>query len=109
MRRRDGYYIVMQMNKEGDRVSLRLRIEGVVQGVGYRAFATGEAHRLGLDGWVRNRADGTVEAQVCGDTAQIESFVQACLRGPPGAKVTNIDVRNCEPPEEKGFRQRSTL
>lgn len=80
-----------------------------MQGVSYRAFACSEARRLALDGWVRNRADRTVEVQVCGDTAQVEPFVQACLRGPPGAKVTNIDVRNCEPLEEKGFRQRPTL
>jgi acylphosphatase len=80
-----------------------------VQGVAYRAFATGEARRLGLDGWVRNRSDGTVEAQVCGDRAKVESFVQACLRGPQGAKVTNVDLRNCEPLAEKGFRQRPTL
>ena len=90
-------------------MSLRLRIEGLVQGVGYRAFVASEARRLGLDGWVRNRADGTVEAQVCGDTAPVESFVQACLRGPPGAKVTNIDLRHIQPPEEKGFRQRPTV
>jgi acylphosphatase len=99
----------MPTKSEPERVSLRLRIEGAVQGVGYRAFAIGEARRLGLDGWVRNRADDTVEVQVCGDTAEVESFVRACLRGPSGAKVTNIDVRNCEPPEEKGFRQRPTL
>ena len=90
-------------------VSLRLRIEGLVQGVGYRAFAAAEARKLRLDGWVRNRSDGTVEAQVYGETADVESFVQACLRGPSGAKVTNIDLRNCEPLEEKGFRQRPTL
>jgi acylphosphatase len=95
--------------QETKRVSLRLRIEGVVQGVGYRAFAATEARRLRLDGWVRNRSDGTVEAQVCGDTADVESFVQACLRGPSGAKVANIDLRNCELLEEKGFRQRPTL
>ncbi|MBN9572081.1 MAG: acylphosphatase, partial [Alphaproteobacteria bacterium] len=48
--------------------SLRLRIEGFVQAVGYRHFAIGEATRLGLDGWVRNRSDGSVEALVSGTT-----------------------------------------
>ena len=99
----------MEDTAPAKRVSFRLRIEGVVQGVGYRAFAATEARKLRLDGWVRNRSDGTVEAQVTGDTANVESFVQACLRGPRGAKVTNIDLRNCEPLEESGFRQRQTL
>jgi acylphosphatase len=94
---------------EQDITSLRLRIEGAVQGVGYRAFAAGEARRLGLHGWVRNRSDGTVEALVSGDTGPVEAFVAACMRGPPGAQVKNIDLHKAEPPAEKGFRTRPTL
>ena len=97
------------MMTEDDRVSLRVRIEGVVQGVGYRAFAASEARRLGLDGWVRNRTDRTVEALVSGERAQVEAFVAACMRGPAGSRVTNIDLNNAEPPAERGFRQRSTV
>jgi acylphosphatase len=92
-----------------DITSLRLRIEGAVQGVGYRAFAAGEARKLGLDGWVRNRSDGTVEALVSGETQPVEAFVAACMRGPPGAQVKNIELHKAEPPREKGFRSRPTL
>jgi len=89
--------------------SLRLRIEGFVQGVGYRAFAAAEARRLGLTGWVRNRSGGTVEALVSGDTKDVEAFVAACMRGPAGARVENVELHNAEPPAEQGFRQRPTL
>ena len=92
-----------------DLTTLRLRIEGQVQGVGFRAFVAAEARRLGLDGWVRNRSDRTVEALVSGDTKHVEALAAACMRGPTGARVTNIDLNKAEPPSEKGFRQRATL
>jgi len=85
--------------------SLRLRIEGYVQAVGFRNFAIIEARRLGLDGWVRNRSDGTVEALVSGDNAKVELFVAAAMRGPRGSKVDNVELHRAEPPEEKGFRR----
>jgi acylphosphatase len=88
---------------------LRLRIEGAVQGVGFRAFVVQEARKLGLDGWVRNRSDGTVEALVSGETKQVEALVAACMRGPPGARVTNLELKTAEAPAEKGFRSRPTL
>jgi acylphosphatase len=94
---------------EQEITSLRLRVEGAVQGVGYRAFAAAEARRLGLDGWVRNRSDGTVEALVSGWTQQVEAFVAACMYGPPGAQVKNIDLHKADPSAEKGFRTRPTL
>ena len=92
-----------------ERTSLKLRIEGLVQGVGYRAFAAEEARRLGLDGWVRNRSDGTVEALVSGDTEKVEDFVAACGRGPHGARVSSIDLNKAEAPDETGFRFRATV
>ncbi|HEY1960865.1 MAG TPA: acylphosphatase [Rhizomicrobium sp.] len=92
-----------------DLTALKLRIEGVVQGVGFRAFLIQEARSLGLDGWVRNRSDGTVEALVSGDTKQVEAIVAACMRGPSGARVANIDMQNAEPPAEPGFRHRATV
>lgn len=97
------------MAEEGDLVSLRLRIEGLVQGVGYRAFVASEARRLGLDGWVRNRSDGTVEALASGERAQVEAFIAACMQGPAGARVANIDLNSIDPPAEAGFRKRATL
>ena len=96
------------MSDEDDLTTLRLRIEGFVQSVGYRYFAISEARKLALDGWVRNLADGTVEVLVSGPTKAVETFVGLCMRGPPGCRVTNVDLQRAEPPEEKGFhRQRS--
>jgi acylphosphatase len=89
--------------------SLNVRIEGAVQGVGYRAFAASEAWKLGLSGWVRNRTDGTVEALVSGSTKDVEGFVAACARGPVGARVTHIDLSNAEAPVAAGFEIRPTL
>jgi len=94
---------------DDDMTTLRLRIEGSVQGVGYRFFAVGEARKLGLEGWIRNRSDGSVEALVSGHTKQIESFVAICMRGPPGARVTNVDMHTADPPAEHGFRTRATV
>jgi acylphosphatase len=94
---------------DNDLTTLRVRIEGFVQGVGFRHFATLEARKLGLDGWVRNRSDRTVEALVSGGTKAVESFVAACMKGPEGCLVKNIDLFREEPPAEKGFRQRATI
>ncbi len=94
---------------EEDITSLRLRIEGFVQAVGYRNFAIVEANKLALNGWIRNRSDGTVEALVSGPTKAVETFVGVCSRGPAGSKVKSIDLHNAEPPEEKGFHRRPSL
>ena len=71
-------------------IAWRLVIRGRVQGVGYRMAMTGVASTLGVAGWVRNRRDGTVEAVVQGDAAQVENVLAWCRRGPPGARVTAI-------------------
>ncbi|MBV8976363.1 MAG: acylphosphatase [Alphaproteobacteria bacterium] len=92
-----------------DLTSLRLKVEGFVQAVGYRHFAIAEATRLALDGWVRNRSDGTVEILVSGPTKAVEEFVGAAMRGPGGSRVTNVEMHNAEPPEEKGFRRRPSV
>lgn len=92
-----------------DITSLRLRIEGYVQAVGFRNFAIIEARRLDLDGWVRNRADGTVETLISGDTKKVEAFVAAMMRGPQGSKVANVELHKAEPPAEKGFHRRSSM
>ncbi len=92
-----------------DITSLRVRIEGVVQGVGFREFLVMTATRHSLDGWVRNRTDGTVEALVSGPTKLVEAFVGAATRGPRGARVSAIDLHNSEPPAEKGFQRLGSL
>lgn len=88
---------------DDDITSLRIKIEGFVQGVGFRAFVMSEARRLGLDGWVRNVFDGTVEVLVSGLTKPVEELVGACCRGPVGARVTNVELHRAEPPKQKGF------
>lgn len=69
-----------------------LYIEGLVQGVFYRAFVRELALRTGLRGWVRNLPDGRVEAVFEGAEEDIESAVRECRKGPPAARVTNVDV-----------------
>jgi len=97
------------MSVEDDLTTLRMRIEGYVQAVGYRNFAINEATRLGLDGWIRNRLDGTVEALVSGETTKVEQFILACAKGPPGSRVSNFELHKAEPPAEKGFRRRPSM
>ncbi len=70
----------------------RLSISGRVQGVGYRDWAMATAQRLGLSGWVRNRADGSVEALVVGDDDAVGKMIEACRRGPALARVDAVDV-----------------
>ena len=93
------------MSDDDDLTSLRLKIEGFVQAVGYRHFVIGEARKLALDGWVRNCADGTVEVLVSGPNKAVETFVGLCMRGPQGARVTNVELHRAEPPTEKGFHR----
>jgi acylphosphatase len=97
------------MSDETDTTTLRLRIEGDVQGVGFREFAILEANARSLTGWVRNRSDRTVEIVASGPTKDIEGFVGACMRGPPSAKVRNVEMGPAEAPDSLGFRRRPTV
>jgi acylphosphatase len=76
--------------------TVQLRIEGRVQGVGYRAWAVREARGLGLAGWVRNRADRSVEVLVRGPEAAVDRFLAAARRGPYAAEVTAVRVSPAE-------------
>ena len=92
-----------------DNTALRVHVHGFVQGVGFRDFLVMAAEQNKLDGWVRNRADGSVEALVSGSTKAVEIFVSNATHGPRGAKVTAVDLHNSEPPAEKGFIRRPSL
>ena len=83
-----------------------LRIEGRVQGVGYRAWMVREARRLGHAGWVRNRPDGSVEAVVAGPEPAVQTLLTACRRGPLAARVDRIVEALTDLPEGEGFQQR---
>jgi len=89
-------------------IARRLAVHGTVQGVWYRGWAVDEARALGLDGWVRNRRDGTVEMVLAGSQDAVAAMIERCRNGPPAAHVTAIDV---EPSEEQpsGFAQRPTV
>jgi len=69
----------------------RVVIRGRVQRVGYRAWTEYTALELGLEGWVRNRSDGTVEAMFAGPVNDVAAMLEACRLGPPGARVEAID------------------
>lgn len=94
---------------EDDLTTMNLRIHGFVQAVNYRNFAIEEARKLGLDGWVRNRSDGTVEALASGSTKSVEAFVAACMRGPEGSRVKTVDLTKTDAQVEKGFHRRPSL
>jgi acylphosphatase len=81
-------------------------VSGRVQGVFFRAETQDRARSLGLDGWVRNAPDGTVEAVFEGDPERVESMVAWCRRGPRGAEVGDVDVVREEPRGEQGFSVR---
>ena len=69
-------------------------IRGGVQGVGYRAWTEYTAIDHGLEGWVRNRRDGSVEAVFAGPSEAVVQMIEACRRGPPGAHVDAVDTRD---------------
>jgi acylphosphatase len=83
----------------------RLIISGRVHGVGFRHWMTTRAEALGVSGWVRNRADGTVEALVDGDTAAVEQLLRECRKGPRHAEVDAITEDLAEPAPVPGFRR----
>ena len=84
---------------------VRVNIRGRVQGVWFRGWTVREATRLGLDGWVRNLADGSVDALFSGGERAVREMIELCRQGPPHARVTEIEERPFEGEVEPGFRQ----
>jgi acylphosphatase len=72
-------------------------IRGRVQGVGYRAFVDHEARAHDLEGWVRNRRDGSVEALFAGPTDLVTAVIAACRRGPSSARVEAVQDEAANP------------
>jgi len=82
----------------------RVVVHGDVQGVGFRYSARLEADRTGVAGWIRNRPDGAVEAEIEGDEASVQAMLDWLATGPPGARVTGIETTEVEPAGDRGFR-----
>jgi acylphosphatase len=83
-------------------VRRRCFVSGRVQGVFFRAYTSAEARRLGLSGWVRNLADGRVEALVEGEPEKVEALVRWLHKGSPHSRVDKVDVRDEEPRGDLG-------
>jgi acylphosphatase len=84
---------------------LRLVISGRVQGVWYRESMRQEAERLEITGWVQNLRDGRVEAIVCGEPDKLEAILAWAHKGPPLARVSNIETSLAEG-EHSSFEKR---
>jgi len=79
------------------RTILLVTVRGRVQGVGYRAWVEWQADQNTLEGWVRNRRDGSVEALFAGPAGTVGDLVALCRRGPPSARVTDVLTTPAEP------------
>lgn len=90
-------------------MAVRLRVFGRVQGVGYRAWLTSIAEESGVDGWVRNLADGSVEALLHGDREAVRMVVERCYRGPTLARVERMEQVQDGSIPAHGFVQRPTV
>ena len=90
------------------RARVRLLVSGRVQGVGFRDSTRQVAEQLHLGGWVRNLGDGRVEAVFEGPAAEVARVVAWCEGGPPGARVSRVQVERTEPIGETSFRVRQT-
>lgn len=94
----------MPMNEP---IARHLVVRGRVQGVGYRNYLQFKANQLGVNGWVRNRLDGSVEAVVQGTLATVAEIIECAKRGPRAAQVDTLDIGNAEG-EYQGFVVRPT-
>ncbi len=85
---------------------VRLIISGIVQGVFFRGTTQRQARSLSLNGFVRNLSDGTVEVIAEGEEAYLNRLIEWCRKGPPGARVENIQIIWKDTEDMKGFNIR---
>jgi acylphosphatase len=91
-----------------DTKTVRVVIEGRVQGVWFRGWTIEQAAARGLAGWVRNRSDGSVEALFHGPMVTVDDMIKACRHGPPAAQVSRISVEPAVEAVGHDFHQRPT-
>jgi acylphosphatase len=96
------------LSDSGEERTIRVRIEGRVQGVGYRYWTERTAIDLELSGWVRNLRDGSVEAVFSGDPAKVEAMIQQCSRGPRSAMVAALSIEDEADVPPSGFQMLPT-
>ena len=87
-------------------VARKVVVSGRVQGVFFRDSTEKEARSRGVNGWVRNRDDGAVEAVFEGDSEAVEALVEFCRSGPSRADVEDVDVTEQEPEDLTSFEVR---
>jgi acylphosphatase len=96
----------MSDRSHADTVRYSVIVHGLVQGVWFRESCRRHASSLGVSGWVRNRADGAVEAHFEGPERAVAQAVAWCRHGPPAAEVSGVDVAAEEPEGTLGFQVR---
>ena len=90
--------------------TVRVFVHGFVQGIGYRRWLQGQALERGIHGWVRNRADGSVEAVLHGDRRRVDDLLRACRHGPTLARVDKVHSEPADYDDSiKEFRIESTI
>ena len=94
------------MDTPGPLTRRYVRVRGRVQGVGYRWFVRESAEAMSLTGWVRNREDGSVEAEVEGEPRALDEFIRRLKDGNPAASVDDIECREAVPQGGRGFEIR---
>lgn len=104
---REGPAATAGWDVEQEQTAVVVTVSGRVQGVGFRYTTQRVASGMGLDGWVRNRPDGTVEAWAQGGKEVVDRFLEFVEQGPPAARVTDIDTSVVAPdPGLSGFKVR---
>ncbi|WP_332899392.1 MULTISPECIES: acylphosphatase [unclassified Haladaptatus] len=86
-----------------ERVRAHVFVSGKVQGVYYRANTRDKAQELGVSGWVKNLADGRVEAVFEGDESEVDALIEWCHTGSPAADVTSVEAEYKSPENVSGF------
>lgn len=97
------------MADEAGRIARRIHVKGKVQGVFFRAWTIEQAKALGLDGWVRNRHDGSVEAVASGPADKVEELIARCRQGSPASQVAAVYVEETPGVVAGGFTQKPTV
>lgn len=91
------------------KIARHVFVAGKVQNVWFRAWTEQQAGQLGLDGWVRNRRDGRVEAVIAGQEIAVREMLRRMKVGPPQAKVETLEDSAWEEPVAPGFKQTDTV